>query len=111
MIGLQHTRVIIVDDDEKDGMAIAQELWRLRVPSLYFRGIDDVPENGRLKGVRLAVLDMDLLGGGTDEKSKLSALVGTLDSILDPQNGPYAVIAWTGHPDLVSQFEAYFAGN
>jgi hypothetical protein len=109
MIGLRQTRVIIVDDDENDGMAIARDLWRLRVASLYFRGIEDVPEEGRIKGVRLAILDMDLLGGGTDEMTKLSALVGTLDNILDPANGPYAVIAWTGHPELVSQFEEYIA--
>lgn len=109
MIGLRQARVIIVDDDENDGMAIARDLWRLRVASLYFRGIDDVPEEGPIKGIRLAILDMDLLGGGTDEMSKLSALVGTLDKILAPDNGPYAVIAWTGHPELVSRFEEYVA--
>ncbi|HEV2495015.1 MAG TPA: hypothetical protein VG204_18290 [Terriglobia bacterium] len=107
MVGLKAARVIVIDDEETDGHAIIKALWRLRIAALYFKDATDVPQNDeRLKGVRLAFLDMNIVGG-TPDKSKLATLVNLLKHILHPDNGPYSVVAWTRNTDLVSDFRKY----
>jgi hypothetical protein len=105
MEGLKITRVIILDDDEKEGLELAKALWRRRIPSLYFTGEEDLSQKERLTGVRLAFLDMDLVPGTQGNKSKMSSLVGALKRIVSADNGPYLVVAWTKHKELVPEFE------
>lgn len=109
MIGLSGTRVIVVDDDEKDALPILKAFAKKGIPTAFFDGSPrGLPlKDDRLSGVRLAILDMDLIGGGASEKSKAAALVKRLEKILSPNNGPYAVLAWTNHPDLLEFFEDY----
>lgn len=109
MIGLTGTRVIVVDDDEKDALPILKAFARKGIPAAFFDGSPrGLPlKDDRFTGVRLAILDMDLIGGGVSEKSKAAALVKCLEKILSPNNGPYAVLAWTNHPDLLEFFEDY----
>lgn len=106
MNGFAGTRVIVVDDEEKDALPILKELSRRGIPATYFDGNQRrlPPKKRRLCGVRLAILDMDLVGGVPD-KSKMSTLMNVVKGILSPQNGPYGVIAWTGHSYLRQEFE------
>jgi len=107
MNGLAGTRVIIVDDDESEALPIIKEFSRRGIPVTYFDGSTrGLPSKGqRLSGVRLAILDMDLIGGGVSDKSKVSTLLVYLSGILKPDNGPYGILAWTKHTDLVELFE------
>jgi len=109
MTGLTVGRVIVLDDDEKDALAILKALGQKGIASIYFDGkTRTLPKRSeRLSGVRLAVLDMDLIGGGTADKAKAATLVRRLDGILSPENGPYVVLAWTNHIELVEHFESY----
>lgn len=109
MISLTGSRVIVVDDEEKDALPILKAFAQRGIPAAYFDGNPNElpPENQSLTGVRLAILDMDLLGGGTDEKSKASALVSLLATVLSRNNGPYAVLIWTNYPHLRDYFERY----
>jgi hypothetical protein len=108
MEGLKLARVVVLDDSEEEGLQIIKALWHNQIPAIYFSGPDTAPPtNERLVGVRLVFLDMDLVPGTTDPKSKMSALVGTLRRILAPNNGPYSVVAWTRHLELVKEFETY----
>jgi len=109
MIGLTGTRVIVVDDDEDDALPILKAFAKKGIAAAFFDGSPrGLPlKDDRLGGVRLAILDMDLIGGGASEKSKAAALVKRIEKILSPNNGPYAVLAWTNHPDLLGFFENY----
>jgi len=109
MTGLTGARVIVVDDDEEDALPILKAFARKGIPAAFFDGSPrGLPlKDDRFTGVRLAILDMDLIGGGASEKSKAAALVKRLEKILSPNNGPYAVLAWTNHPDLLEFFEDY----
>ncbi|MGH2508547.1 MAG: hypothetical protein ACRDHZ_14280, partial [Ktedonobacteraceae bacterium] len=108
MVGLRTARVIVIDDEEEDGWQIIRALWKLRIAGLYFKDASEVPaENERLSGVRLAFLDMDLVPGTTNEKAKIATLVNLIKQILSPRNGPFAVVAWTRHSELVSKFNEY----
>lgn len=103
------SRVIIVDDDAADGEEIARALWQIQLAPVFFQYPAKPADKDKLEGVRLAILDMDLLGVGsaTDVKTKMAALVGYLEVILNAENGPFVVIAWTGHPEYVEEFERY----
>ncbi len=107
MIGLKGGRVIVVEDDEKDALPILRALARKGIPAIYFNGSStEVPkEDERLVGVRLAILDMDVVGGGATHKSFLATLGNLLKNILREDNGPYVIIAWTQHKDLVDNFD------
>ncbi|MBA7596871.1 hypothetical protein ES703_03861 [subsurface metagenome] len=109
MIGLTGARVIVVDDDESDALPILKAFAKGGIPCAFFNGkIEELPEeSNRFSGVRLAILDMDLVGGGVSDKSKATTLVSRIEKLLSPENGPYAVLVWTGHPELVDLFEAY----
>src|SRR5437773_2691174 len=99
MIGLRGARVIVVDDEAPEALPILKAMAKAGIATAYFEGKDtDAPEREqRLIGVRLAVLDMDIVGARVDDKSRIAALVGFLERILSPQNGPYAAIIWTKH--------------
>ncbi len=109
MIGLSSTRVVIIDDDVDEALPVIKALSKINIATAFFNGDpEDFPkENQRLHGIRLAILDMDLVGGTADPKSKAAALVNTLSKILSSDNGPYAVVAWTNHPELLNDFEDY----
>jgi len=107
--GLRGARVVVVDDEPEEALPILKALSKIGVSAVYFDGgKKELPRRAdRLTGVRLAILDMDIVGGGTDDKSKASALVKYLTGILSPGNGPYAVLAWTKHAELIEHFEKY----
>jgi len=109
VIGFGGTRVIVVDDDPAEALPIIGALSKKGISATFFDGNESgfPAREHRLSGVRLAILDMDLVGGGVPDKSKAAALVNTLSRILSPTNGPYAVLAWTRHPELLELFEQY----
>jgi hypothetical protein len=108
MKGLAGARVVLVDDDVTEAMPVIKAFSRAGVPVAYFDGTEsELPRlTGRLRGVRLAILDMDLGVGGPAE-NKASTLVGVLGRIIAEDNGPYGILIWTKHPelkDLVTQY-------
>lgn len=107
MLGLSSTRVIVVDDNIKEALPVIKALSKINIGTAYFDGNNkDFPDkNHLLRGIRLAILDMDLVDGGSNDKSKVSALVNTISKILSSENGPYAVVAWTKYPYLLKVFE------
>lgn len=110
MLGLSGTRVIVVDDKEDEALPIMKAFAQRGVPCAFFNAPTKkaLPRKGeRLRGVRLAILDMDLVPGMASEAGKAAALANYLGNILSPDNGPYGVLAWTYHPEIVERFEQY----
>jgi hypothetical protein len=109
MIGLKGARVIVVDDNEEEALPILRAFAKKGIPTAFFDGnLIGFPSKGhRLSGVRLAILDMNLVLGHTSNKEKAAALVNVLGQILSPQNGPYAILAWTMHPEVLEDFKKY----
>jgi hypothetical protein len=105
MNGLAGARVIVVDDQESEALPILRAFAKKGVPIAFFDGNPEGLPTELLTGVRLAILDMDLIGGGVPDRSKVSALVGCLKGILKNDNGPFTVIAWTYHAELFNLFE------
>jgi hypothetical protein len=100
---------LIVDDAEDEVLDLVRVLWRIGVAPLY---VDPATlESGALteplSGVRLAFLDMDIVGAGVDPKSKVAALANCLRRVIHRNNGPYVAVAWTKHPELVEELDNY----
>ncbi len=112
MVGLTGTRVLVIDDDEDEILDLVRVLWGGNVSALYVNpgDLDGAVPPAPFRGVRLVFLDMDIVGGGADEKSKLSALGNCLRKVLDEKNGPYVMVAWTKQPWLVERLDEYLLG-
>jgi len=114
MIGLRSARVLIVDEDESEALPIMKALAKKSIPCAYFHGanLKELPEEkDKFLGIRLAVLDMDLVPGVGDEKSKISTLISCLERLLSPDNGPYIALIWTNNPGLKDLFEKNILSN
>lgn len=101
MNALKGARVLLLDDNPSEALPVLTAFSREGVPIAYFDGTSKgLPRpNQRLAGIRLAILDMDLGEGGGDN-TIASTLVQRLSQILSPDNGPYAILAWTNRPEL-----------
>jgi hypothetical protein len=101
MIGLDGARVLLLDDEPEESLPVIQAFSKAGIPLLYYDGqVQGFPTpTGKPRGIRLAILDMDL-GEGSTDKDKASALVQKLSLILRVDNGPYGILIWTKHPEL-----------
>jgi hypothetical protein len=101
MNGLSGARVILLDDDSHEAIPVIKAFSKMGVPVVYFDGKHaELPtKRKKLRGVRLAILDMNLGVTGSNE-TIASTLVQTFGRIIDDDNGPYGVLIWTNHPDL-----------
>ena len=107
MIGLHGTKVFVLDDEPSEAVPMMQAFARRGIAAAYFdSNLTGLPsERHRLRGVRLAVLDMDLGEGGANERTMASAVVKRLERIISPENGPYAALLWTNRPTVRDEFE------
>lgn len=105
MNALRTSRVLIVDDNSEDALALATALAKVGVGAAVYKGdIDDLPTQ-KHQGIRLAAVDMALEGDqGADERT-VAKSVQVLESLIGECNGPYLVIAWTASPDLAETFK------
>ena len=100
MDGLKTTRVLVVDDKIKEAQPFMAALAKRGIGTIFFSGdVDDLPpDESKLTGIRLAALDLDLLGGG-EAPTVIGHLLNVVNSVIDTQNGPYLAIAWTSKDD------------
>ena len=110
MNGLVGARVVLLDDEPKEAIPVIKAFSKAGVAAVFFDGTDnDLPKaKKRLRGVRLAILDVNLgIAGGASNKTIASTLVQTFSKIISPDNGPYGVLIWTNHPDLRQEVVNY----
>jgi hypothetical protein len=107
MNGLIGTRVLLLDDEPKEALPVIKAFSKVGVPIAYFDGNQDsFPlEAEKLRGVRLAILDIDL-GFGGNSKNLASTLAGTFSRIVSQDNGPYGILIWTNHKEHVDEVSA-----
>jgi hypothetical protein len=106
MIGLRTARAVVIDNNVSEGMEIVAALSKYGIGISFFKGeVEELPQN-RLNGVRLLVLDMNLLDTYVGEvKAILSPLINFLDKLLADNSKPFAIIAWTKHPLFIEEFQ------
>ena len=106
MMGIASPRIVVVDDKVEHGEAIVKKLWLMGYAGLYVNYEQLVDgEYDSFQGIRLIFMDLDLkgrewLGDGADACGDVEAVVR---KILAKDNGPWALITWTGHADHAEQ--------
>ncbi|MDM8552834.1 hypothetical protein QUF72_22325 [Desulfobacterales bacterium HSG2] len=99
-------RVVIIDDKFEDTKPLMEVLGKENIPYLYYNGnLEELPENP-FTGIRFVFLDIELEGmSGQNKKTKASGSVGRLGKIISKDNGPYVIIAWTKHSEILPLIE------
>jgi hypothetical protein len=105
MKGLSTAWVVVVDNEPNEGIAIVSALSKYGVGTSYFTGDPEELPKRRLNGIRLLVLDMNLLTADTGSlENTLSPLVNVVDKLIAKDSKPFILLAWTQHPDYVEVF-------
>jgi hypothetical protein len=104
--GLQTSRVLVVDDDPKDAIALMEAFARVGVGAVFSNGDPEgMPLQPNLTGIRLAALDLDLAGAfGQPEAGVIAPTLKCVESLIAKNNGPYLALAWTDHPEITETF-------
>lgn len=104
MTGFETSRVLIIDDEPEEGLSLAKAFIKLGIATVYLTGnIEDIPEK-KLRGLRLIALDMILYEGLNDDEQNINSLLAFLLEVVDENNGPIIIIAWTKKPELIENF-------
>ncbi len=91
-------RVLIIDDRPEDGEAIAKRLWEDQIPNCFVRFDEGILNNIRNKfyGIRVVFQDIKLISGsGVPGNSDYGAASQLLDALLEENNGPWLMVAWS----------------
>jgi hypothetical protein len=102
-------RVVVIDDDHKEGLALVKALSRNNISVKYFDGInvDDMPTEP-LKDVRIVFLDMILGTEGQKLTTKAAKAAVVLRKVVDTSKRvPYIMFAWTKDKRLIGRVLKY----
>lgn len=103
---LSPCKVVVIDDEQKEVLALIRSLGERSIPVLYYSGKKDELPKTPLTGVRIVFLDLLLEGmQGQPSKTIVSHLMGTLKTVISDRNGPYIILAWTKHDLLLENFQ------
>lgn len=94
----QNSKIVVIDDKYDDVKHLLLTLNKNGTGLIYFKG-DDLTElpDKPLKGIRLLFLDFVLGTDGQPPKTQISTLISVLRKTIATDNGPYLLLAWTGH--------------
>jgi hypothetical protein len=105
-MNLEDTKVIIVDDKPEEVKILFDLLNKNKIAYNYYSGSKPGLPGSPFSAVRIIFLDFVLWTDGQSEKTKISTLMGVMKKILGPANGPYIVLLWTKHAELIEAFKS-----
>lgn len=91
------SKIIAVDNQEEELNLLIKTLNEIRIPCLpiLYEAGNTIEE--KFSGIRIAFFDINL-AEGHNSGSKLHGIIAdALIQVLDPKNGPFALIFWTKH--------------
>ncbi len=97
-------RIVLIDDTFDEALPLMQTFNRNAIPYMYFDGgLNSLPVSPQ-DGIRFVFLDIELRDTrGLNEKLKASALTARLKKIIAINNGPYVIVFWTKHSEIIEQ--------
>jgi hypothetical protein len=95
-------KIILIEDEEDEALAIVKSLGKVGYPLSWYTGqVSELPDNP-VGGIRFVFLDVTLQGmESSPDKTKASQLAGILTRLISTENGPFVIIFWTKHQDLI----------
>ena len=109
----RYGRVAIVDDKYEDVKKIQSLLASEGIPYIFYdyKEMQELEKIEQVDGIRLLFLDIRLEDGTSGEKNLYSILASTIERIIPPQNGPYAIILWTNEFEKEDAVKEYLNNN
>lgn len=99
MIGLTGIRVLVVDDKIDEAAPVLRALAGRGIPAAYFNGVADQLPASPFQNIRLMLLDVDLLDGGSNRTTTVAALVNLIRNLVAAETAGLMLVLWTRHPD------------
>lgn len=102
---LQGARVIAVDDNPEDLAGIVQALHKngVGVLPVLFKGHASL--RACLPGIRVVFTDINMAPSAASAYQQHQGVASILNELLDPNNGPWILVAWTAAPDQTSDLK------
>jgi hypothetical protein len=101
-------RVVVVDDEWSEVAGLVKSLAKMGVPYYYFDGSTSGLPDKPIDGTRFLFLDIELEDTrGVSDKDKASALAGRILKIVGEDNGPYFIVFWTQHSEVIQHVLGY----
>lgn len=105
----ENGRVVVIDDKVEEGLPLTLALSKNKIPTIYFTGrLEELPAKP-LVGIRIVFLDIVLGTDGQPAKTQVATAIRIFKSIIDKNNGPYLLIAWTKHPEHIEAIKTELA--
>lgn len=102
-----HSKIIAVDNQEEELSLLLKTLNEIRIPCLpVLYEVGDTLEE-KFNGIRIAFFDINLAEGHNSGAKLHSIIADALSQVLDPANGPFALIFWTKHQTEIADIIAY----
>ncbi|ARD20698.1 hypothetical protein [Shewanella japonica] len=93
------SRVLIVDDKREDGEAIVRRLWELQIPCFFLKYSEEnlfgLDSQKAYTGIRAIFQDIALITTSMPDNKDYAAAQLSIDTLLDNENGPWLLIAWS----------------
>ncbi len=101
----ENGRVVVIDDIIEEGLPLVISLAKQNIPVIYFSGKKEELPVKPLTGIRVVFLDIVLGTDGQSPKTQIAAASRIFQSIIDANNGPYLLIAWTKHDEHIDNIK------
>ena len=99
MIFPEGGRIVVIDDQESEGLPLVKSLIKKGHLATFFNNTKEDLPSKPLSGIRVVFLDLYLSDAYQGIKTIISSIIGILERLIDKNvNGPFLVIFWTKHP-------------
>lgn len=105
MILPSNGKILIIDDNWKEAYPLIQALSKDGISATYYSGDPNYLPDRPLPGVRIIFLDIELGTKAQPPKTKISTVIAILNRLINPQNGPCLILAWTKHENIVPELK------
>ena len=102
---LPSPRIVVIDDEKEDVEAILDALNALGTVAAGLHYSPETTDIRPFPALRILFLDLHLLAGGGDTDQQIKNTIGLVAQLLTPENGPYAIVLWSGHSGEYEQFK------
>lgn len=99
-------KILVVDNEEEQIIKIKEVFNQINLPAIFSTYNPMDPPEKTLTGIRLAFFDIKLhAGDDTRTIQTIYSLINALKSYIDLNNGPYILVFWSTHTDLIDQIK------
>jgi len=98
-------KIVVIDDEKEDVQAILDALNALGTVAVGLHYSGAAPNLRPFPALRILFLDLHLLSGAGDTAQQIKTTIGIVSELLTPDNGPYAIVLWSGHASEYERFK------